>query len=288
VSQDRVTKVLYSSGTTGAAVSRIYLDAETSAAQAHVLVKIIQQIVGKNRLPMVIVDRRETVQERHSFSARSAGILGLLQFGRNPFYALKSDMSLDLLGLTEYVAAQGSQEILFFGFTFIVWQHLILDLVARNARLHVPNGVLLHSGGWKKLEGGKVSPSAFAEKVEDVCGIRRTTNFYGMVEQVGSVFLENSKHYLQAPIYSEILVRDPVSLEVVPHHASGLVQVLSMLPESYPGHSILTEDIGAIEGEDDADVGMNGKFFRISGRVPRADLRGCSDTYTVGHETRGV
>ena len=60
------------------------------------------------------------------------------------------------------------------------------------------------------------------------------------------------------------------------------MQVLSVLPGSYPGHSILTEDVGVIHGEDDAAAGVAGRYFEILGRVPRAELRGCSDTAVPG------
>ena len=59
----------------------------------------------------------------------------------------------------------------------------------------------------------------------------------------------------------------------------GVLQVLSLLPRSYPGHSLLTEDLGVLLGEDDCPCGRLGKYFRVTGRVPRAEVRGCSDTY---------
>jgi hypothetical protein len=54
-----------------------------------------------------------------------------------------------------------------------------------------------------------------------------------------------------------------------------------MLPTSYPGHSILTEDLGVIHGIDDDPGGWLGKRFSLMGRVPRTQLRGCSDTYAA-------
>ena len=59
----------------------------------------------------------------------------------------------------------------------------------------------------------------------------------------------------------------------------GVLQVLSPLPRSYPGHSLLTEDLGVLLGEDDCPCGRKGKYFKVTGRVPRAEVRGCSDTY---------
>jgi len=55
--------------------------------------------------------------------------------------------------------------------------------------------------------------------------------------------------------------------------------VVSVLPFSYPGHSLLTEDEGTLLGEDDCTCGRLGKYFRIVGRLKNAEIRGCSDTY---------
>jgi hypothetical protein len=66
---------------------------------------------------------------------------------------------------------------------------------------------------------------------------------------------------------------------VQPVGQPGLIQVISALPKSYPGHSLLTEDIGVLEGVDDSPEGWKGKYFRILGRAKKAELRGCSDTF---------
>jgi hypothetical protein len=52
---------------------------------------------------------------------------------------------------------------------------------------------------------------------------------------------------------------------------------VSTLPTSYPGHVLLTEDLGVVHGIDDGD--WPGKRFSVLGRLPRAEARGCSDTY---------
>jgi hypothetical protein len=62
-----------------------------------------------------------------------------------------------------------------------------------------------------------------------------------------------------------------------------VIQVLSALPLSYPGHSILTEDMGILEGVDHSEGGRRGKYFSVIGRVPKAELRGCSDTHAYGN-----
>ena len=57
------------------------------------------------------------------------------------------------------------------------------------------------------------------------------------------------------------------------------MEVVSVLPESYPGHALLTEDEGIVLGEDDCPCGRMGKYFKVLGRVKNAEIRGCSDTY---------
>ena len=59
------------------------------------------------------------------------------------------------------------------------------------------------------------------------------------------------------------------------------MEVVSVLPESYPGHVLLTEDEGVLLGEDDCPCGLKGKYFKILGRIKNAEIRGCSDTYAA-------
>ena len=280
IEREQVFRVLTSSGTTGQAVSRVFLDRETAALQAKALVRIMQHFLGRDRLPMVILDHAGVVKDRESFSARGAGILGLMQFGRLPVYALRADMSFDWETIDAYLKKYQGQPVLFFGFTYMVWQHAIETLRRAERRLPINRGVLIHSGGWKKLEEARVDGTAFNAAAREWLGVDRVLNFYGMVEQVGSVFFENAIGALHAPVFADVIVRDPFTLRPLPAGERGLIQVLSLLPQSYPGQSLLTEDLGEWVGDDDPRAGINGRYFRVYGRAPRSEMRGCSDTYT--------
>ena len=281
IPREEVFRVLTSSGTTGQAVSRIYLDRETAGRQAKALVRIMQNFIGKERLPMVILDHPGVVKSRESFSARGAGILGLMQFGRQPVYALRDDMSFDCEKVAAYLRTHAGRPVLFFGFTFMVWQHAITALRGIGRTLPSSRGVLIHSGGWKKLESARVDAGAFNAAAREALGVEQVINFYGMVEQVGSVFFENKCGALHAPVFADVIVRDPATLQPLPPGRRGMIQVLSILPQSYPGHSLLTEDLGTWRGVDDATAGMPGRFFHVEGRAPRSEVRGCSDTYAA-------
>jgi hypothetical protein len=257
----------------------VFVDKATAALQAKALVRIMQHFLGKERLPMVILDHPGVIKQRETFSARGAGILGLMQFGRQPVYALRDDMSFDHEGVRAYLDAHRGQRVLFFGFTFMVWRHAIEVLRSAGSKLPRHAGILIHSGGWKKLEAERVGADAFRAGAQAALGVADVRNFYGMVEQVGSVFFENNRGFLHAPVFADVIVRDPFTLQPLPAGRSGLIQVLSILPGSYPGHSLLTEDLGCWVGEDDPAAGMPGRFFQVDGRVPRSEIRGCSDTY---------
>jgi phenylacetate-coenzyme A ligase PaaK-like adenylate-forming protein len=132
------------------------------------------------------------------------------------------------------------------------------------------------------LQAEAVGAPEFAARLRDAFGIERVANFYGMVEQIGTVFLECANGHLHAPNAAEVIVRDPDTWEPAADGRQGVIQVLSALPTSYPGHSIMTEDLGTIISRDDCGCGWLGAAVEIHGRVPRAELRGCSDVHAAG------
>lgn len=262
-------KVLTSSGTTGQAPSRIVLDRTTAALQARGLAACMRPLLGPRRLPLLIVDVADLLQGPAAASARGAGVLGMMTLGRDPLFALDPEHRLRTDAVAAWLDQHGQQPFLVFGFTFMVWRYLAL--AAPPGALDLSQAILVHSGGWKKLQDQAVDRTTFRAGLADRLGIRRVHDFYGMVEQVGSVFLEGEDGLLHPPLFGEVLVRDPRSFEVLPDGEEGLLQVLSPLPLSYPGHSLLTADLGSLD--------PHTRGLRVHGRVPRAELRGCSDTH---------
>ena len=279
VPDEALHRTMTSSGTTGQQVSRIYLDRETSALQSKVLSRIMGEFLGKQRLPMIILDTSAVVKNRAMFSARGAGILGFSMFARDRVFALDEHMELDREGLEAFLEKHGGEDIFLFGFTFMIWQHFVASLREMGYHPDLSRGVLVHGGGWKKLADQHISTERFKRELQETCGLTRVHNYYGMVEQTGTIYMECEHGHLHAPVWSDVTIRRPGDFSVADVGETGLIQVSSVLPRSYPGHVLLTEDEGRILGEDDCPCGRKGKYFEILGRVKRAEVRGCSDTY---------
>ena len=284
VNNDEIVKTMTSSGTTGQAVSKIYLDRTTSANQQKTMVKIVSEFTGSARMPMIIIDCPSVIKDRAMFSARGAGILGFSIFGAKKIYALNDEMKLDVEALKEFLETYKGQKVLLFGFTFMIWQHFykeLLRLKDEGITFDLSNGVLIHGGGWKKLISEAVSHDEFHKRLNDVCGLHDIHDYYGMVEQTGCIYMECECGHLHASNFSDVIIRRPIDYSEADIGETGVIQVVSTIPESYPGHSLLTEDEGVIEGIDDCPCGRKGKYFKIHGRLKNAEIRGCSDTYAT-------
>lgn len=284
VESGQVSKTITSSGTSNQQVSKIILDKGTIVRQQKVLVNIMKHWIGKQRLPMLIIDHPNVIKDKSQYSARGAGIQGLMLFGRDFTYALNQDMSLNVQAIEAFFDKYKSQPVLLFGFTFMVWQHFIQALIKnknyapQSKSLSFEHGILLHSGGWKRLQKQAVSNQIFKQQAESVLGNLAIHNFYGMAEQTGTVYVECSHGMLHTSVWGDVEVMSLQNIEETANVGEqGIVKVSSLLPGSYPGHVILTEDIGIVHGIDNCLCGLKGKFFTIEGRLKDAEIRGCSN-----------
>ena len=279
ISAENHYKTLNSSGTTGSP-STIILDTDTAKLQSKVLVKTLQHWLGKARLPMLIIDAPTTSKKSTAMTARAAGINGFSMFGRDHHYALDDDMQLNVEVVTKFFEKYQQDKILLFGFTAIVWQKFIQALIDKNLTFNLPQAILIHGGGWKKMLDHAVTKQTFKRMIQACLGNINIHDYYGMVEQTGTIHIECEHGYLHTPIWADILIRRPSDLSLADTQELGLIQVNSIIAHSYPGHCLLTEDLGMIIGEDDCPCGRKGKYFIVQGRVPLAEKRGCSDTFS--------
>ena len=91
--------------------------------------------------------------------------------------------------------------------------------------------------------------------------------------------MECEAGHLHVSNFSDLIIRDPLTYRPLGFNQVGVIETISALPLSYPGFALLTEDLGQILGEDDCPCGRKGKYFQVHGRIPKAEVRGCSDVY---------
>ena len=269
------TKIYKSSGTSSDILSKVNIDRTTSLMQSKCLTKIIQNIIKVKKLnKLYIIDSKKTLIE-NKFSARGAAINGFRHLANSYEFLLdeKNNIKIKLIEKLKF-----EKDFMIFGFTNIIWEFFLKKLIKNNYKISKNNGFLFHGGGWKKLENISITKNKYNKYIKDYIGINKIYNYYGMVEQTGSIFIECEKGFYHPSIFSDIHIRDK-NLNICNLNQVGIIQVSSLLPVSYPGHNIITEDLGKMIGKDGCKCGRKGKFFEIIGRIPKTEVRGCSDVY---------
>lgn len=296
--ENNVVKTLRSSGTSSQIPSTVVLDKTTRDRQMKALASSLKQIIGPNRRPFIVLDAAPSADvssTNSDLSARVAGMRGYLMGASKVHYVMKHVDGVPILdiealqGSIDEIAASGS-DLCVIGYTFVLYQHVVRELAAMGKQLILPDSaVLIHFGGWKKLEDQRVGKAQLATETASAFGIARSRIFdiYGFTEQLGVIYPDDSEGLKRTPVFSEVIVRDPVTFEVMKDGETGLLQFITPLPHSYPGVAILTDDMGRILSRRAGTSGWCGTGFEIVGRAKNAEVRGCGDTlpksvYQVG------
>jgi acyl-CoA synthetase (AMP-forming)/AMP-acid ligase II len=288
VGVDEIRRTLTSSATTSQLPSRVVLDSKTARRTTKGVVAIVRDFIGPARRPYLVVDTPDFMGGS-TLGARGAAIQGLQPFASETIYCLhlngRGEFVLDREKLKEFAENfaknrdQQDAEVLVYGFTSILWNELVQPLLAEKACLNLRGVRILHSGGWKRLQDQAVEKSRFNEKLAHVfgCSVDRVIDFYGMVEAVGVIYPDCSEGNKHAPAFGDVIVRNPLTLEPVAAGEVGIVQVCNVLPTSFPGNLLLTDDMAQVVAYDGCPCGRRGISFRFAGRIPEAELRGCGN-----------
>lgn len=287
VPENEIVRTVKSSSTTGNQPSVIHLDQTTINRQMLALNSIMRSFLGTNKLDFLIIDNNVTIKtDQQNLSSRGSAIRGMLIFARKFGCILNDKLELDSDLLRNAVDDIDTNNACIFGFTWLIHQIVVNnknkdEINQLLSKLKKP--IILHIGGWKKLKDISIDKTQFNEMVSKFFHTSpdRVVDFYGMTEQLGTVYPDCPQGYKHAPLYSEILIRDIHDQKVLPIGKSGFIQLISPLPRSYPGVSILTDDIGEIVGKDDCPCGRKGKYFVFRSRSELADPKGCGDTLAI-------
>ncbi len=163
IKKKNIFKTLYSSGTTSSNLSKIYLDKLNALNQIKVLQKIMNNILGTSRLPMLVIDKKDQDMQRNNFNASRAAVNGFSMFANEIKYLLKDDEKIDYKILNNFLKKYGNKKFLIFGFTAKVYENLIkkINISRVKDKKFFYNSVLIHGGGWKKIEEKKLDRDRF-------------------------------------------------------------------------------------------------------------------------------
>jgi len=244
---------------------------------------IARDFIGSARRPYLVIDTPENLAAQGQIGARGAAIQSLRSFATEIVCCLQAtpagEPRLDLDRILSCAAQWKDNEVLVYGFTYVIWTQFVQPLKSAGIKLNLPNVRVLHSGGWKRLQEQAVTRDVFNGDVAAVfgCSTSHIIDYYGMVENVGVIYPDCENGNKHVPAFAEIIVRDPLTLAPIAAEGKGLIQVCSVLPTSFPGFLLLTEDIAEVISYDGCSCGRKGPSFRFAGRVPKAEIRGCGN-----------
>ncbi|MBV6633830.1 MAG: acyl-protein synthetase [Alphaproteobacteria bacterium] len=277
---DKITRVIRSSATTGQQPAAIPIDLQTGRTMAKSASLIFQSILGPDRRPFLVIDAASVNAAQADLNARGAAIRSLMPFAKTVTYGLSDDDLEPLIDqLSVFSEEHGDEDVLVYGFTWVLWARLVDQLQDKGIKLNLKNAKVLHSGGWKKLTSEAVDKATFNQRVAEVVGCTPADviDFYGMVENLGVVYPDGPTGFKHPPIFGGVVIRDPLTLEPVSPGETGLLQVCSIVPTSFPGWLLLTDDMAELVGYDDPESRRPGPYFRLKGRAPKAEIRGCGE-----------
>ena len=276
-------KIIQSSGS-GGDKSNIYIDQNTSMLQRLALTNILKNLIGSQRKTFFIVDLpRSNDKPISKLSARYAGMSGYLMAAKETVYLLKlnknNKIELNYAAIEKMKKKNLKEPIIIIGYTYMIWKYICENKKFHKINLNVNNdSKFIHFGGWKKISN-KVNKIDFNNTLKTKLNIKKEfiLDIYGFSEQLGSIYFSKGDGGNVVNGYSEVLVRDFDSLNVVQDGRIGYLQFLSVLPLSYPGFSILNDDIGYISKREKKN-GFEYVEFKVLNRLERLEPRGCGDT----------
>jgi hypothetical protein len=280
---EKIRTKLQSSATSGQP-STVLIDGVTAKRQVRAMVNVMGDYIGKERKHFYVADVDPASASASVLGARSAAIRGYLNFAQSVDYLVEASEGNDFLVNEDIVnaggTATGEKPAVVFGFTYMLYKHLVLPLYQQRRRFPLPSGSkVIHIGGWKKLEGEKVSKEVFNLRTAEVFDIdpRDVIDIYGFSEQMGLNYPDCCEGWKHVPVFSRVIVRDPVSRRRLEPGQPGLLEFVTPIPHSYPGNAVITDDVGVLAPDEPCPCGRGGLRFRILGRAKKAEVRGCGD-----------
>lgn len=283
VPKKRVALTLRSSGTSGQ-TSAIYLD-KTSLRRIKRIVRHIYDdlgMVGREKTNYLCFTYDPEVAKDVGTAFSDKLLTGLTRVN-HVHYAIEWDkerddwhLNLEAVGEALERFEQSGRPFRLLGFPAHTWQ-VLEELVSRRGRPYRfgPRSYVITGGGWKSFDGQRIPQGRFRHQVSQWLGIphRNVRDLYGMVEH-GVPYCECEYHRMHVPRYSRVYVREPASMEVLPHGESGLLQFVTSYHSSFPAISLVTTDFGHTEPS--CPCGRRSPVVVLEGRAGLSKHKGCA------------
>src|SRR5208337_4859144 len=138
-----VKRTLTSSASTGQVPSRVVLDAATARRMTKGVITIMRDFIGPARRPYLVIDSAEKLAAQADLGARGAAIQALGSFATEVVCCLRlgqeGETTLDLEKLLACAAKWKHVDVLVYGFTYVIWTHLVQPLQRQGITLGIPN-----------------------------------------------------------------------------------------------------------------------------------------------------
>ena len=276
------SKTIRSSSSSTNLRSKINIDVSTSINQRKSLSKLLAHILGKSRKTFYVIDAEPSSKSYSSeINARVAGMQGYMIAAKSVKYLLIKKGEKLILNKKVFSNLASDNDSVIIGYTFMIWKHLIDNQSINDVKKKSNNDYrLIHFGGWKKLSNLRISKKHFTKAVINRLNIKSTNIFdiYGFTEQLGTIYPSNGFGDCKVSAFSQVIVRDVNTLKVLPDGESGFLQFISPLPLSYPGFSLINDDLGKISKRITGKFGQEELEFEVFPRLNKAVSRGCGDT----------
>lgn len=136
-------------------------------------------------------------------------------------------------------------------------------------------------GGWKTVTGEQITREQFRQVLSEVLGIYQESirDIYALTEN-DMIYMECEEFSYHVPPWGEVIIRDPETMAPVEEGEKGLINLINPLAYSWPGISILLDDVATLVSDKKCKCGRFGRTIDQIGRAVGSDARGCGAMVT--------
>ena len=271
-----------SSGT-GGRFSRIGFEAGGLWNGAHMVLRVINRRRLFSPVPCnYVVFGYKPHRSNHTAVTKTAFGATLFTPSLHRTYALqyrdgKYSADLDRVAEAIQTYAKSRFPLRFMGFpSYTYFAMRLLDERGIHLRLPATSKIML-GGGWKQFYREAVDKQEFYDMAKKVFGVDDSdiVEFYGAVEHP-ILYCDCERHHFHIPVYSRVIIRDPETLEPLPHGKTGLVNLISPMIRATPILSVMTDDLGVLHDGSECGCGVDAPFLEIIGRVGLKEIKTCA------------